>query len=192
MAIMVTSFRDSLDEWLVRILPADLYVRANVVGDSGFVDEKAQQAMAQIPGIARIEFLLAQQIMLDRAHPRVTLLARDLNARGAENVLPLVSSVSLSKGSGDAPVWISEATADLYALAPGQRIEIPLGRRTLPLFVAGIWRDYARQSGALVIDRALYIQSTGDRLVTDAAIWLVPGADPSAVIERLRSDTPGG
>jgi len=192
MAIMVTSFRDSLDQWLLRILPADLYVRANVAGESGFIDEQAQRAMAQIPGIARVEFLRAQQIMLDQAHPRVTLLARDLSARGAENVLPLISSASVPNDSRDSPVWISEAVADLYALAPGQRVQIPLGGRTHTLIVAGVWRDYARQSGALVIDRTLYLQTTGDRLVTDAAIWLAAGADASAVIGRLRADVSGG
>jgi len=192
MAIMVTSFRDSLDQWLLRILPADLYVRANVAGESGFIDEQAQRAIAQIPGIVRVEFLRAQQIMLDQAHPRVTLLARDLSARGAENVLPLISSASVPNDSRDSPVWISEAVADLYALAPGQRVQIPLGGRTHTLIVAGVWRDYARQSGALVIDRTLYLQTTGDRLVTDAAIWLAAGADASAVIGRLRADVSGG
>ena len=32
MAIMVASFRTSLDAWLERVLPADLYVRAGAAG----------------------------------------------------------------------------------------------------------------------------------------------------------------
>ena len=34
--------------------------------------------------------------------------------------------------------------------------------------VAGVWRDYARQQGALVIDRATYVALTGDAGATDA------------------------
>src|SRR5262249_12094850 len=65
MAIMVTSFRNSLDEWLRRILPADLYVRASVSGETAYLDEQAQRAIARVPGVARVEFLRSQQILLD-------------------------------------------------------------------------------------------------------------------------------
>jgi putative ABC transport system permease protein len=39
MAIMVYSFRISLDDWMQRILPADLYVRAGSSGLTSFLDE---------------------------------------------------------------------------------------------------------------------------------------------------------
>jgi putative ABC transport system permease protein len=190
MAIMVTSFRGSLDQWLGRILPADLYVRANLAGDTGFIGVEAQQAMTTLPGVARAEFLRSQQIVLDPARPRVTLLARDLNARGASNVLPLIASISAPT---DLPaIWISEPIADLFAFTLGQRVQIPLAGRNVAFSVAGVWRDYARQNGALVIDRALYMQVTGDRLVTDVALWLAQGADPNDVVARLRRAIPGG
>jgi putative ABC transport system permease protein len=56
--------------------------------------------------------------------------------------------------------------------------------------VAGVWRDYARQSGAIAIDRELYIKLTGDRLANEVAIWLTPG-NPVAEAERaLRERLP--
>ena len=192
MAIMVTSFRGSLDQWLTRMLPADLYVRANPTGDTGFIDLQAQQTMATLPGVARAEFLRSQQIVLDPARPRVTLLARDLSARGTEDVLPLISSITMPTGSQPPALWISEPLADLFAFAPGEEVRIPLAGRSVVFTVAGIWRDYARQNGALVIDRALYVEITGDRLVTDAALWLAQGADVSDVVGRLRTAIAGG
>jgi putative ABC transport system permease protein len=39
MAIMVYSFRISLDAWMQRILPADLYVRAGSSGLTSYLDE---------------------------------------------------------------------------------------------------------------------------------------------------------
>jgi putative ABC transport system permease protein len=56
MAIMVTSFRDSLDQWLRRMLPADLYVRATISGDSAFIDEQTQRAIIAVPDVARWNF----------------------------------------------------------------------------------------------------------------------------------------
>jgi putative ABC transport system permease protein len=32
-------------------------------------------------------------------------------------------------------------------LAPGQRVDLPLAGRAVPVQVAGVWRDYARQTG---------------------------------------------
>ena len=41
MAIMVASFRTSLDAWLHRMLPAEVYLRAGSAGDTGFLDSAA-------------------------------------------------------------------------------------------------------------------------------------------------------
>jgi hypothetical protein len=46
MLIMVTSFRGSLEAWLTRMLPADLYVRAAASGESGFFTLDEQQRIA--------------------------------------------------------------------------------------------------------------------------------------------------
>ena len=35
MAIMVASFRESVDEWLEAVLPAELYFRTTHAGDTG-------------------------------------------------------------------------------------------------------------------------------------------------------------
>ena len=53
--------------------------------------------------------------------------------------------------------------------------------------VAGVFRDYARQHGAILIDRADYVALTGDRRVNDAALWLAPGATPAAAMEAMRA-----
>jgi putative ABC transport system permease protein len=53
--------------------------------------------------------------------------------------------------------------------------------------VAGVWRDYARQSGAIAIARDAYRAITGDERVTDAALWLVPGASASGIVTQLRA-----
>jgi putative ABC transport system permease protein len=51
--------------------------------------------------------------------------------------------------------------------------------------VAGIWRDYARQQGAIVIERGRYVASTGDDTVNQAALWLAPDAHAAEVRRAL-------
>jgi putative ABC transport system permease protein len=52
--------------------------------------------------------------------------------------------------------------------------------------VAGVWRDYARQFGAIAIDAADYERLTGDVTRTEAALSLRPGARVSDVIAELQ------
>ncbi|OYW19396.1 MAG: hypothetical protein B7Z52_03640, partial [Burkholderiales bacterium 12-64-5] len=61
MAIMVASFRDSLANWLDAILPADLYLRSAIAGDSAFLAPADQARIRAGPGVARVEFLRWQQ-----------------------------------------------------------------------------------------------------------------------------------
>ena len=165
MAIMVASFRQSLDDWLVRVLPADVYVRAAAAGDSALLTPDEQRRIASLaPGSRASRSCARKACCIDPARPRVALLARDLPARDPGAALPLVGDAYASRDGDPPPVWISEARGGLSRHgAPGdarRRSRLRAARATF--VVAGVWRDYARQQGALVIDRATYIALTGD------------------------------
>jgi putative ABC transport system permease protein len=57
---------------------------------------------------------------------------------------------------------------------------------TAPFFVAGVWRDYARQFGAIAIDQADFVQLTGDQRVNDLALWLTSNSSEAAVQQAIR------
>ena len=191
MAIMVASFRQSLDDWLVRVLPADVYLRAASAGDTAFLSPPEQRAIAAIPGIARIAFLRAQNVLLDPARPRVALLARDLPADDPGSALPLVGDAYLLRSGDPPPAWVSEALADLAGLQPGARLDIPVGSAIRTFVVAGVWRDYARQQGAIVIARPTYIAMTGDDKATDVAVWLAQDTTVAQLRDRIDASVPG-
>jgi putative ABC transport system permease protein len=191
MAIMVSSFRHSLEEWLEHMLPADLYLRAGGAGDTAFLSPGDQARIAGVGGIRRVEFLRSMQIVLDPARPPVTLLARDIGAEQVQARVPLVSETS--PPAPDAPpVWVSEAVRDLYEFEPGEIVQLPISGRRHAFTVAGVWRDYARQNGALLIERTVYIERTADAAVTDAGVWLDAGVTVEQAAERLRGAVAGG
>jgi putative ABC transport system permease protein len=187
MAIMVASFRHSLDDWLGRLLPADVYVRSSG-GDAALMSPADQRALADVSGVQRIEFLRAQSVVLDPALPRVAVLARTLD--DPLHRLPLEGDARMPDSQSPPAIWISEAVRDLYGYALGQQIAIPLAGREAAFTVAGVWRDYARQQGALVIDRERYIALTGDRDANDAAVWLAPGVSLDAFRRALATSLP--
>ncbi len=192
MAIMVSSFRVSLEGWLDRVLPADLYLRAAVGGDSGYLSATVQRGIQATPGIARVEFQRATQISLNPERPPITLIARPIDAADPGARLVLVGTPLPAANGGPVRVWASEAMADLHGFRVGELQRLPLGGQKREVLVAGLWRDYARQHGAVLIDAADYRRLSGDARVNDAALWLEPGITPEWAIARLRAAVPDG
>lgn len=188
MAIMVASFRVSVDDWLSRVLTADLYARAAASGNTGTFSPADQQAIAATSGIARADFLRATQLVLDPARPPISLLARPIDISDPGKILPLTDDImdASSIPAGTVPIWVSEAMVDLYGFHPGRRTTLPLGGKPAEVLVAGVWRDYARQSGAIQMRLSDYRALTGDMQVNDAALWLRPGTTTREAMDGLR------
>jgi putative ABC transport system permease protein len=193
MAIMVTSFRVSIDDWLRHILPADLYVQTASTGDARGLYPEEMKSIAAAPGISRADFFRSSQLMLDPARPAVALTARPIDITDPASILPLTADVmEPSLLPEDAiPIWVSEAMVDLYGFKAGTRVDLPLDRtsssRTPSTFVvAGVWRDYGRQFGAIQMRLSDYRALTGDQKVNDAALWVESGVKPEQVINWLK------
>ncbi len=188
MAIMVASFRQSVDHWLDRVLPADLYFRTTHAGDTGYLEPGFELRVRELPQVARAEFLRSGRILLDPSRPPLVLVARD----NAAKAFPLVGKrADVRPGEAAIPIWVSEAVVDIYGLRAGRKVELPLNGRAFTFMVAGVFRDYARQHGAVLIDRGDYIALTGDRRVNDGSLWLAPGATQAGATDALR-ELPGG
>jgi putative ABC transport system permease protein len=171
MAIMVGSFRDSVTGWLERMLPADLYVRAGAGSEIALFTREDQERLRTLKGVRVVEFLRARQVMVDAQRMPVSLMARDFLHADPSLTLPLVGSPAASD-SALPPLWVSEVAAGLYHWTPGMTVRIPLDGAEREFRVAGIWRDYGRQNGALLMDRRTYVAMTGDDSANDAGLWL--------------------
>jgi putative ABC transport system permease protein len=119
----------------------------------------------------------------------VALLASPIDAANPQRSLPLVGTVQ-AVPPGRMAVWVSEPFALLYGVAPGDKLSLPLGGQLHSLFVAGVWRDYSRQFGALAMDGRDYQVLSGDTDRAEAAIDLRAGAQAAATIAALRQALP--
>ncbi|MGE5792479.1 MAG: ABC transporter permease, partial [Bacteroidota bacterium] len=107
-------------------------------------------------------------------------------------LLPLVGGGVVPPPGAPPSAWVSEAMVDVYGFTPGAVIELPIAGQRARFTVAGVWRDYVRQHGSVVIERERYVALTGDRKASDAALWLAEGADAGAVRQAIRAALPGG
>lgn len=188
MAIMVTSFRVSVDGWLERVLPADLYVRTAATGDQGGFQSDAQKVMSELPGFDRVDFFRTQQLTLDAHRPEITLIARPIDRSDPRNTLPMTDDM-MATGllpENMMPIWVSEAMVDLYGYQVGEKVMLPIGATSNEFLVAGVWRDYGRQFGAVQMQLSDYQRLTGDLSVNTVALWLQTGMTLDEATASLR------
>ena len=188
LTVMVASFRESVTQWLDTVLPADLYARAGatlVAGDVVTLPSALPQRALQLPGVARAAAQRVTSMQLAAERPPVALIARPIDDPARS--LPLVGElVPLPQGA--IGVFVSEAMVSLYHAAAGTRLTLPLGTTgATTVFVQGVWRDYARQHGAVVMPAADYRRLTGDERINDLALWLQPGVNAADVQRGLRA-----
>lgn len=209
LTVMVTSFRESVTHWLDVVLPADLYVRTALgtsASDTAYFSPEFVDALGRLPGVARVGSLRTTQLLLDTARPSVTLIARPLD--NPATALPLVGQ-ALPVPPGHIGIYVSEPMVDLYGARPGTVFR-PLSQAFMALtqsgsaraapdliaskvgsgmpvfYVAGVWRDYARQFGAIAIAHTDFERLTGDQRTNDLALWLTEGASDSQVQQAVR------
>jgi len=198
MVVMVASFRDSVTQWLDKVLPADLYasLTRSDLSEAFAKDPALIQGIGALQGIARVELTLQQKILFRPEQPEVMLIARPVPINRAVQVLPVTGDLSIQPQGVKEPlpeVFVSEAMLDLYGWKPGEIHTLPVkasAGEDLSVWVAGVFRDYGRQHGSVVMDISMYQALTQDTRRTDIALWLTPNANPAIVLERLSAQFP--
>jgi putative ABC transport system permease protein len=176
MVTMVSSFRVALDGWLDVVLPAPLYLRSKGVPLPAELLAALEQRDTPF---TRVERTATGSLGLDPQRPAVALLVREMDRSDPAARLPFTGPV-VTVPAPRIAVWISEPMHELYRLEAGQALRLPLLGRELEVGIGGIWRDYARQFGAVVMAADDYRALGGRFEATELALWPRPGADAAA------------
>lgn len=186
MATMVTSFRGAVADWLGDVLGADLYMRTTV---GASFDAATRARLMGTPGVATLVFSRQLPLTIAADRPPLSLIARPVGAGAAP--LPAVLARASRLPAGMPAVWVSEPAQRIYGWKPGDVITLPIATGTR-FAVAGVWRDYGRQAGAVVIDDRDYQRLTGDDGRDQGSVLVRPGADAAqvgrALLARLPAD----
>ena len=193
MMIMVSSFRHSVSQWLVTVLPADVYtMSSNPTEQPGF-KASVQKRIESLPQVERVESSRIRGLRLAQERPEVVLMAKPIHLEQPAQSMALMGQAEFPPPGGGKRVLVfgSEAMGDLYGWRVGQEVMIPIAPGAeQKVWVAGIFKDYGRQHGTVVIPIETYEELTGDRTRTHLSVWLREGADPSLVIQDLQTQLP--
>jgi len=193
MMAMVSSFRTSVSDWLVLILPADIYASSSALVDRPGFDASVQARIAQLPQVQRVETSRQTKLRLSPDRPEVVLIAKPVNLQDPMRSVALVGLPRWPApgGAKHLVVFGSEAMADLYGWRVGETTTLPLTAQGLQtVWVGGIYRDYGRQHGSVVMSAQDYEQLTGDLSRTGVSVWLNDGADTAQVLGAIASLLP--
>ncbi|HEY1058897.1 MAG TPA: ABC transporter permease [Limnobacter sp.] len=189
MHVMIFSFRQSLDVWLNQVLPAPLYMKVLDM-QSQSIPPNVQTLVQHTAGVERAEFWGSQSVVLDPLRPPVELIIRPLDVADAAQRLPLIGAQYTGLKADRIPVWVSEPMVDIYRLHSGDTFTLHLDSgQQLNAQVMGVWRDYSRQHGAIVVPKAhvVSLNKAGNNTLRDTqgAIWPSAGIPPQAVVQNL-------
>jgi putative ABC transport system permease protein len=191
-AIMVESFRESLREWLLETMRADVYVSAPgaPAGPERRLEPDVIRALLAVPDV--------------RDHSE----ARRAVAQSAAGPLE-INALKLAPGGyagfrftqGDpgrawpqflhGAILISEPLAWRLRLTPGGPLTLrtPSGPRTFT--VAGVYREYGNDRGEVLINLAQYQRLWNDAAISALALYLAPGVSAQHAVPELRAAVHG-
>ena len=200
-AVMVRSFRDTVEVWVDETVMADLIVapqswlQGKQVGQASRALPGAwRSTLSAIEGIAAVDALRDVYVDVDGQPQPVALVSRDLRLHAQRSQYRMIhgdSTAALQRAAANGGVLLSEVLATRLHIGVGSRISIMTPSGFVPVSVEGVFYDYATDGGKMVIDRTWYQQEWHDDRVTVFSIYLDAGADAERVRQSIITHVTG-
>ncbi len=188
-ATMVHSFRTTVEHWTAAGLRADVWVRPLTAATGAWVGRLDPEI------VAVAERLFGPEVV----DPFYTVVieheGRPLSFAGAAfDVVQHFGSVPFpGRESGEVfaealrrrGAVVNEPFANRFGLGEGDRLRLALPGGTLEAEIVGVFTDYSRSHGLVVVDRSLFLPHFPGRGPEDMALFLPAGADAAAARDRL-------
>ncbi|MDP1947376.1 MAG: FtsX-like permease family protein [Nitrospirota bacterium] len=198
-AVMVRSFRDTVEVWVNETVMADLIV-APQSWPHGKQSGQASRALpgawrttlSAIDGIAAVDTY--RDVHVEVEGRPVSLVSRDLRLHAQRSRYLMIqgdSTVALQRAAETGGVLLSEVLANRLGLREGNRISVTTQAGPVNVPVEGIFYDYATDGGKMVMDREWYQQRWDDGRVTVFPIYLAAGVDGERVRQSILTEISG-
>jgi len=185
-SVMIFSFRASVATWMGSTLVADLFIApaANeIAGLQSFVPEEAVEWARKNPLVREAGTFREQQVDWDGR--TVSLGVIEGGARGElEFVGGPKDAGRLFREPGH--IAVSESFATKFRVRPGDRIVLASPSGPAGFLVAGVIKDFTRDSGLVLIRREEFRKFWSDERVHSLALLLRDPAAAGAVADAFR------
>jgi putative ABC transport system permease protein len=190
-SIMIFSFRRTIDRWLGRRLVADLFVApaANeVVGFENYIPEDFMKYLRLRPEVELMDTFRELTVTVNGRPAFLAVISgTDRNIPdflGGENTEKYKAFRMPDR------VTISEPFSRRFRLKQGDTATIATPSGPHAFLVAGVFYDYSRDSGVMLMQRANFEKFWHDSRVNSLSLYLQPGTKVEKIIESIRSGYP--
>jgi putative ABC transport system permease protein len=190
-SIMIYSFRRTIDRWVERRLVADVFIAptANeIVGFENFIPEDLLAFLKSRPDVEMIDTYRDLTVSVNGEPVSLGVILG--TGRNVPEFLGGNSTEKYQAFRHPDKVTISEPLSHRLKINQGQTVEIatPLGMRTFQ--IAGVFYDYSRDAGQMLMQRSNFEKLWRDPRVNSVALYLHPGTNVKRTIEALRAEYP--
>jgi putative ABC transport system permease protein len=186
--VMVGSFRESLREWLLQTMRADVYVTAPGVSEGleRRLEPQVIQAILSVAGIrAHSE---GRRVTVPSPYGPVDLNAVRLAPPGYAGFRFTAGDPARAWGEfARGAVLISEPLAWRLSLAPGSTLALVTDAGSHGFPVAGVYREYGNDRGEVLVDLAEYRRWWRDDAIAGLGLYLAPGVSAGQVSDAVRT-----
>jgi len=181
-AVMVGSFRVTVDIWVKQTIMSDLWLRPAkglTNADAALFPPAILDDLRNVPFIAGLDPVRGRDVILGDS--LVSVGSGDFRVASRLGTLPMItprsSSEALRRAFATNGVFVSESFALKFKKTLGDVITLPTAHGTQTFPIAGIYRDYSNDRGVVVMDRSLYVRAFDDNAINTVVVFLKPGVD---------------
>ena len=188
-ATMVSSFRSTVEGWTASGLRADVWVRPLAAETGvwvGRLDPEIVTIAEELFGANAVDPFYAEMISYEGRPVSFAGAAFDVVQHFGSVPFPGRDSASVfAEALRRNGAVVNEPFANRFGIREGDRIRLELPGGVLEREVVGVFRDYSRSHGLVVVDRRDFLPFFPDRGPDDMALFLPPEVDAAAARERM-------
>jgi putative ABC transport system permease protein len=183
--VMIDSFRASVQRWIDHALTADLYIApaANeIAGSQALLPDETETWAAAQPDV--LEVGTFRELPIRFRDESTTLAVINGKARGK---LEFLAGENAEQGfqAGEC-VAVSESFANRFGVGPKVAISVPTPGGIKEFIVCGIYRDFARDRGTILMQKTLFDRFWRETQVNSLALKLRDPASAGHVGDAFR------
>ncbi|MFV2056602.1 MAG: FtsX-like permease family protein [Thiohalomonadales bacterium] len=187
-AIMITSFRTSVENWLDTTLQADVYISR--AGEVGHVGQAAMPELwvgefSELPEVESIS--ISRQVQVQSSKGVTQLHVYDVPSQHFDEFTFVEGDAKRAKSAyiSDHGLLISEPYSYRNGLKVGDELLLTTAQGQIPFPIVGVYRDYGSEKGVVTINRASYLKFWDDETITSLGVYANPGIDPEVLVSKL-------
>ncbi len=190
-SVMIFSFRSAVDRWVQRRLVADVFVTPaenEVVGFGSAVAPDFLERLRHLPEVESVDTYRDANVTANGQPVALGVVVG--SPRSRPEFVGGNDSAKFARFFEPDTVLVSEPLARRLRLRDGENLELLTPGGPRPFRVGGVFYDYTRDAGVMLMARPNYERYWHDPAVNSVALYLRPGTDVDALMDAVRRTEP--